>query len=49
MEEGKTHTKALYLNTGDKTKMEIQPAKIHSSIEFESKQFKSHFMWCDQD
>ena len=27
MKEYKTHTKALYLNTGDKTKMEIQPAK----------------------
>ena len=47
MEEDKTHTKAL--STGDKTKMEIQPAKIHSSIEFELKQFKSHFMWSDQD
>ena len=32
MEEDKTPTKALYLNTGDKTKSKYIPKNIHSSI-----------------
>ena len=47
MEEDKTPSKALYLNTGNKTKSKYSPQKIHSSIEFGSKQFKSHLMWRD--
>ena len=41
MEEDKAPTKALYLNTGDKTKSKYSPQKIHSSNEFGSIQFKS--------
>ena len=48
MEEDKMPAKALYLNTGDKTKSKYIPQKKHSSIEFGSKQFKSGFMWGDR-
>ena len=51
MEEDKMPAKALYLNTGDKTKSKYSPQKIHSLIdliEFGSKQFKPRFMWHDR-
>ena len=48
MKEDKLPTKALYLNTGDKKKSKYSPQKIHSSIEFGSKQFKSRLMWRDR-
>ena len=44
MKEDKTPTNALYLNKGDKTTSKYSLQKIHSSIEFGSKQFKPRFM-----